>query len=159
MDELSLELNYLLVNTFYNIERIENAKLQKASNGNLSIADFHLLECISKDDSNKSSMGKIAEALSVTLPTVAVAVKKLENKGYLTKYKSSSDGRVTYVVLTEKGKAMSNFHLRFHEQLINSVTDLLSDTEKHSLYDCMRKLNAFFDDKKLAINQKEGNFD
>ena len=66
---------------------------------------------------------------------------------------------MTYVVLTEKGKAMANFHLRFHEQLINAVTDQLSDTEKISLCDCMRKLNAFFNDKKSAINQKEGNFD
>ena len=156
MDELSQELNVMLEDTFNEIKHIEVSNLKKIGGGNISIAEFHLLECVADDTGKKSTMGDIAHALSVTLPTVAVAVKRLEKKGYVKTSKSRRDGRVTQVELTDEGRTMSRFHDYFHEQLIYAIKKQLTDEEMHCLCGCVKKLNTFFREKKWVIKLERG---
>ena len=49
----------------------------------------------------------ISAAMSLPRPGVTRTVKEMETKGYLQKLASPDDGRVTYISVTEAGKALS----------------------------------------------------
>ena len=147
MDNRLQELNTLFVDTFDAIMRVEEKSLKHVGGGDLSIAEFQTLECIGQGEDNRRTVGEIAEALDVTVPTVTVCVGKLVKKGYVTKTRSEKDARVAIIELTREGRKMNRLHRFFHEQMILSVEDEFTDEEMEILLRCLRKLNSFFDGK------------
>ena len=147
MDNRLEELNTLFVDTFDTIMRVEEKSLKHVGGGDLSIAEFHTLECIGNGEDNRRTVGEIAEALDVTVPTVTVCVNKLVKKGYVTKMKSETDARVTIIELTSKGQKMNRLHRFFHEQMVLSIGNEFSNEELEYLLRCIRKLNTYFEEK------------
>ncbi|MBP3666350.1 MAG: MarR family transcriptional regulator [Clostridia bacterium] len=141
------ELNTLLVDTFDAVMQVEEKSLRHVGGGELSIAEFHTLECIGKGEDNRRTVGEIAEALEVTVPTVTVCVGKLVKKGYVTKTRSEKDARVAIIELTREGRKMNRLHRYFHEQMLLAVQDEFSEEEMEYLIRCLRRLNGFFEDK------------
>ena len=141
------ELNTLLVDTFDAVMQVEEKSLRHVGGGELSIAEFHTLECIGKGEDNRRTVGEIAEALEVTVPTVTVCVGKLVKKGYVTKTRSEKDARVAIIELTREGTPMNRLHRYFHEQMLLAVQDEFSEEEMEYLIRCLRRLNGFFEDK------------
>ncbi len=146
MDTRLEELNTLFTDTFNAIMQVEAKNLKTVGQGDLSIAEFHTLECIGNGEDNRRTVGEIAEALGVTVPTVTVCVNKLVKKGYVTKTKSERDARVAIVELTPAGQKMNRLHRFFHEQMVLSIRHEFSDEEMEYLLRCIRKLNTFFAD-------------
>ena len=144
MDTRLEELNTLFVDTFTAIMRVEEKSLKHVGQGELSIAEFHTLECIGQGQDNCRTVGEIAEALGVTVPTVTVCVNKLVKKGYVTKTKSEKDARIAIVELTAAGQKMNRLHRFFHEQMVLSIRREFDDEEMEYLLRCIRKLNTFF---------------
>ena len=147
MDSRLQELNTLFVETFDTVMRVEEKSLKHVGGGDLSIAEFHTLECIGDGQDNRRTVGEIAEALDVTVPTVTVCVNKLVKKGYVTKTRSEKDARVTIVELTREGRKMNRLHRYFHEQMLYAIEEEFSDDEMEYLIRCIRKLNTFFEEK------------
>ena len=147
MDNRLQELNTLFVDTFDAILRVEEKSLKQVGGGKLSISEFHTLECIGEGEDNRRAVGEIAEALGVTVPTVTVCVNKLVQKGYVTKTRSEKDARVAIIELTAEGRKMNRLHRFFHEQMIFAICNELEDGEMESLMKCVRKLNAFFEER------------
>lgn len=144
MDTRLEELNTLFVDTFTAIMQVEEKNLKHVGNGELSIAEFHTLECIGNGEDNRRTVGEIAEVLSVTVPTVTVCVNKLVKKGYVTKTKSEKDARIAIIELTAEGQKMNRLHRFFHEQMVFAINREFSDEEMDYLLRCIRKLNHFF---------------
>ncbi len=144
MDTRLEELNTLFTDTFTAIMQVEEKNLKHAGQGDLSIAEFHTLECIGRGEDNRRTVGEIAEALDVTVPTVTVCVNKLVKKGYVTKTKSERDARVAIIELTPAGQKMNRLHRFFHEQMVLSISHEFTDEEMEYLLRCIRKLNTFF---------------
>ena len=138
------ELNTLLVDTFDSVLRVEEKSLKHVGGGDLSIAEFHTLECIGNGEDSRRTVGEIAEALDVTVPTVTVCVNKLVKKGYVTKTKSERDARIAIIELTAEGRRMNRLHRFFHEQIVLSIRNEFSEDEMDYLLRCIRKLNGFF---------------
>lgn len=149
------ELSAILGDTFTDIKLIEEKGLRKIGKGKLSIVEFHLLECINRGTNGMRTMGEIAEAMNVTLPTVTVAVNRLEKKGYITKERSDNDHRVIMVTLTKEGKHMDRLHSFFHEQMIFAIRDEFTETEMDQICRLVGRLNRFFREK--SENLKEEN--
>ncbi len=147
MDTRLDELNTLFVDTFNAILQVEEKNLKHVGDGKLSIAEFHTLECIGNGEDNRRTVGEIAEALAVTVPTVTVCVNKLVKKGYVTKTKSERDARIAIIELTAEGRKMNRLHRFFHEQMILSIKHEFDDEELECLLRCIRKLNTFFADR------------
>ena len=147
MDARLEELNTLFVDTFDAILRVEEKSLKHVGNGELSIAEFHTLECIGGGDDCRRTVGEIAEALGVTVPTVTVCVNKLVKKGYVTKNRSEKDARIAIIELTPEGKKMNRLHRFFHEQMVLAVRNEFDDEELDCLLRCIRRLNAYFDER------------
>ena len=66
----------------------------------------------------------ISGKLNLPRPGVTRTVKEMETKGYLKKLASSEDGRVTYLSLTEEGKALSE---KYDAQYFRSLLPYLED--------------------------------
>ena len=147
MDERWSELNTLFVDTFDAILRVEEKNLKHAGNGELSIVEFHTLECIGRGEDQRRTVGELAEALGVTVPTVTVCINKLVKKGYVTKTRSEKDARIAIIELTPAGSKMNRLHRFFHEQMVLAISHEFDGEELDYLLRCIRKLNAFFEER------------
>ena len=145
------ELNDLLVNTYQNVAKVESCMLTSQQN-DLSIAELHILECVGR---GQGSISRIAQAMEITLPTVTVAVKRLEKKGYVVKNKDENDGRVTRVALTARGRKMDAAHRYFHENMVRSITREMSEAEVEELVRILSKLNRYLERKQSEMSEKQ----
>ena len=146
-------LNKLFTETYNNIGKYEESTLKNSASDNLSLGEYHMIECIgSVDSENGRTIGDIAQCMNVTLPSVTVAINKLEKKGYVTKNKSASDGRVVYIKLTRQGKKMDAAHRYFHKNMVRVVGNQFNDEELEILIKCMGVINDIF--KTMGDNGK-----
>ena len=56
------------------------------------------------------TISSIAEDLGISMPSVTVAINKLQAKGYVQKVRCEADSRVVYVKLTRSGKRADAAH-------------------------------------------------
>lgn len=146
MEDFSYRLNDLLVDTFRSILKVEEQMLQKHLTLNLSINEMHLIESVGKGGEAGLTISSIAEDLSVSLPSVTVAINKLQSKGYVEKARSGADSRMVYVKLTRNGRRVDGVHRHFHELMVAGIAEGLSEEERTTLTKGIVKLNAFFKD-------------
>ena len=67
----------------------------------------------------------ISDALKLPRPGVTRTVAEMERAGYLEKCASKSDGRVTYITITEAGKKLSQtYNDRFFAQLAPLLAEI-----------------------------------
>ena len=145
MPRFSDLINDLLVTAFYNILRIEEDFLQKGVGRGLTIREMHMIEYIGKSGREGRTLSETADFLNVARPSVTVAVRKLEEKGYLTKTSSESDGRVIRATLTREGRKAYMHHMRFHTLMVRELEEGLGEDEKNILIQAIGKLNRFFE--------------
>lgn len=74
----------------------------------------------------------ISDTLHLPHPGVTRAVKEMEAKGYLQKQSSPEDGRVTYLTITDAGRALSaQYNTKYFRALLpylNAISDQDADT-------------------------------
>lgn len=154
MDEFSIKLNDLLVETFRSILKVEEEMLKHSDKVDLSISEMHVIESVGKNKSEGKTISDIAEDLSITLPSVTIAINKLMKKGYVQKVKSENDGRIVFVTLTPQGKRMDAVHRYFHQSMVRTVARDLTKNEKDAMVKGIEKLNAFFKYKLDVMEEK-----
>lgn len=147
MDAFCESLNDLLANAFRSVLKIEEQMLRRMSTLSLSISEMHLLEAVGKGDTQGRTVSETAKELSLSLPSVTVAVNKLEKKGLLQKAKAAEDGRSVLLSLTEVGQKVERIHQHFHENMVMGIARDMDETEKAALLKGMVKLNQYFDRK------------
>ncbi len=157
MDSFSIALNDLLVNTFQTILKLEEEALRNMNGDKLSISELHMLEAIHKDPEKGRTITDIAQDLSITLPTVTVAVGKLAQKGYVKKHKGREDGRTVHVILTEEGRRAEASHRFFHRRMVQAVAKDFAPEEREALLKGLTNLQLFFQRQEEMIRQKEEN--
>ncbi len=147
MDVFHEKLNELIVNAFRSVLKIEEQTLRKLEKVSLSINEMHLIEAVGKEEGKGQTISEIARELSLSLPSVTVAVNKLEKKGLLQKRRKTDDGRAVVITQTELGYKIERVHHRFHENMVRSIADGMTDKEKEALLKGMEKLNLYFNKK------------
>ena len=136
------EMNDLMVEIYDSVQRVEQNMLNNTKLM-LSISETDILEVIGRKKEEGCSISEIAHALKVTLPTITVAVKKLESKGFVTKIKSPTDARKLNIVLSAKGRKADAVHRYFHEQAIRACLKDVDESSYGELMKAMKNLNAF----------------
>ena len=144
MDQLSVALNEMLVEIFHNILRLEELTIKRAGNLNLTINEMHLIECVGKGGEEGLTIGELAGGLKIKSPSVTVAAKKLEAKGYVRKVACEDDGRVVRIQLTREGRRVNAYHSEYHRIMVKSLSRDLTEQEKTVLLGAVKKLNAYF---------------
>lgn len=146
MTEFELNLNDLLVDTFNFILKYEETSLKAISGAPITVTEAHIIEAIAKKGEH-ATVSKIASALGVAVPTITVAVKKLEKKGLVTKLPCADDGRRLMISLTDLGKRINRAHGIFHRKMVRNIEENFSDGEKEVLLSAVKKLSIFFKEK------------
>lgn len=83
----------------------------------------------------------ISDALKLPRPGVTRTVKEMEKKGYLSKYDSEEDGRITYISITPKGEQLSDKYDKNYYSRFLKCFDDITDEEA----DCMiRTIEKFY---------------
>ena len=154
MDTFAQELNDLLVETFWNILKVEELMLQSGSGGDLSLSELHVIESVGKSGEAGRTISEIAQDLDVALPSVTVQINKLQKKGYVEKHKNEMDGRVVNAKLTKQGQKMDTFHAFFHRQMVLAVAEGVDEKEKEVLIQGIKKLRNFFVKKSKSEYEK-----
>lgn len=154
------QLNELLVTTYNAIHVIEETMLSDLSNESLSIREMHIIEAIGSSDrephlrAQGRTISEIAQMQGISNPSVTVAVKKLEHKGYVCKTRGEDDGRRIYVHLTELGKRADISHRYFHRQMVHAVANAMPESDRAALIDGLMVLNEFFQSKADDLTHK-----
>lgn len=136
-------LNTLLLDIYRDLDMLEE-KMLNASKMNLSISEIHMLEAVENAGADSvATISDLSEYLAISLPSVTLSINKLVTKGYVTRQKSTVDGRVVLVALTAKGRKAERAHRYFHRSMVREITAELNDAEKASLMQGVAKLDGF----------------
>ena len=146
MDPCLATLNELFTTTYRSVLKVEEVMLRHLSNGSLTLSEMHMLECIGKR-AGDAAITDIAQELDVTPPSVTMAVKRLEKKGFLTKARSEEDGRRVRVRLTEEGRRAETAHRYFHRQMLRAVSRALEPVQRDALLSALASINEFMRQK------------
>ncbi len=144
MDKFLEALNDILYDAYRNIIKLEEKSLQRLGDTSLSINEMHLIEIIKKYGDAGTTLSLLADKLRISRPSVTVAVDKLVKKGYAKKENSSTDGRKVFVMLTDRGIKIDEIHKEYHKNMVEAVSNELTETEKHHLIKGIYKLNNYF---------------
>ena len=147
MDAFENSLNELLVKVYRSLENLEETMLRASKKINLSISEIHLLEAVAASAGKEgATISDISEYLAISLPSVTLAVNKMQQKGYVERKRCEKDGRVVKVTLTTAGRRAEHAHRYFHRSMVRAVTSQLDGSEKQALLKGVGKLDAFLDD-------------
>lgn len=144
MDELSHELNNLIVSTFGTILKTEEVLISELSNNNLTISEIHLIEAAAKFEKG-CTLTELAAVLKVSLPTVTVAVNRLVDKQCLLKSRNPEDTRSIIITLTETGNKVNRVHTGFHRKLLQDMSKGICDDEKKVLIKAIKNVLNYFE--------------
>lgn len=154
LDPYAAQINDLVTGIYDSIMMVEEQMLMGTMK-DLTICELHIIETVWKLQEEGCSLSDLAQAQDVTLPSMTVAVKKLEKKGYVEKRRSQTDGRVIHVVLTRKGEKVNAVHRYFHRQLVRSFLAGISEEERPVLMRALENMDAFLKQKRDEFMKKE----
>ena len=157
MNTFAAALNDLLVSTFNTILKLEEQSVQTMNGSTLSISELHMLEAIHREPEKGRTITDIAQDLSITLPTVTVAVSKLAQKGYVIKRKGREDGRTVHVMLTENGRRAEVSHRYFHRMMVQAITKGIPTEEREILLKGLQNLKTFIQQQEQLIQAQKEN--
>ena len=93
MTQQQQTINGFLVDVFNDVLRLEERSLRKERTG-LSLTELHVLETVQRvSEERGGTMADVAAALGVTSGTLAIAVKTLEQKGYVRREREGAGRR------------------------------------------------------------------
>lgn len=141
-DPINARMNDLLVSVFQSVLKVEEQQIRQ-NEFDLSISELHILEAATKLNEDACTCSALAEALGVSMPTITVAIKKLEAREYVVKTKSETDGRMVSIALTRKGKRADTAHRYFHRQMVKALIADTNEDEKVLLMKALENLNGF----------------
>lgn len=140
--EIRSLLNKVLKELFFKILRIQERIVSKSAKGRLSRTEMHILEEI--EETENATLTNIAARLGITKATASVSAARLESKSYLEKIKSGNDKRISYLVLTDKGRECCYNHRQFHDQMVQSLLKDFNISEYPDVLKSLSGLSDFF---------------
>ena len=83
----------------------------------------------------------ISDYLKIPRPGVTRTVREMEEKGYLRKQVAAEDGRVTYISITEQGRALSR---KYNDDVFNSLVAPLSEISEEDAETMLQTIETFY---------------
>mgnify|MGYP002676115525 FL=1 len=102
---------------------------------------FDLIETM-EQKGMRVKVSDISDRLGIPRPGVTRTVKEMEAKGYLQKVSSAQDKRVTYLSMTEAGKALSR---KYNEEFFSQLAPLLLDITEADADCTIRTITKMYD--------------
>lgn len=137
-------LNDLLLGAYHTLAELEEKKIQKNAHLNISLAQLHMMQAIGRYEDGTATISDLARDLSLSLPTVTVAVNKLEKKGYVVRNRSEEDKRVVFLSLSRQGRKIDDVHQYIHRKMSRELAKDFDAQEQELLLRGLEKMIAFF---------------
>ncbi|USK87251.1 MarR family transcriptional regulator [Peribacillus asahii] len=139
IDSLNLDAIAVVTNIYRIAQGLRNKMEQEVlSEYGLSWTAFSMLYDLWIWESIETK--KLAESAGVSKATVSNITKTLERKDLCYRKSDNRDRRITYLVLTDKGKqVMEDLYPRFHKGEVEIVSGLSVDEQK-SVTNLLRKV-------------------
>lgn len=91
------------VQSFINLDRLHRTVFDTAAGQDMHRGQHFVLACLSHMEGNPNQAA-LAKELNISPPAVAMALKRLEESGYITRAPDPADRRNTVISITDKGK-------------------------------------------------------
>ncbi len=93
----------------------------------------------------------ISDKLRLPRPGITRTVKEMEKKGYLYKYASKEDGRITYIAITQKGEELyDKYDKNYYSRLVKYL-DNISEEEADCMIETIEKFYEVMREGKVDI--------
>lgn len=104
----------------------------------LTVPQFSVLEMLYHKGDLK--VGDIIEKSISSVGNISLIIDNLQKLEFVEKRKCKSDGRITYVSLTEKGRNLIAGMWPSHEADLDNIMSVLNSEEKDTLITLLKKL-------------------
>lgn len=122
-------------------QQVERSLEENFARHGLDSGSFDVLATLRRNGSPyKLSPKDLAASAMITSSAVAQRLNRLEERGLITRAKSSVDGRGTEVTLTRKGRETVDATLPTHLATEEALLAGLSEKERHTLAKLLKKL-------------------
>ncbi|MHA7293336.1 MarR family winged helix-turn-helix transcriptional regulator [Arthrobacter sp. HLT1-21] len=120
----------------------------------ITLFDYHVLAMLSETEDLTLAMSELAGRSNASLSRLSHVVKKLEQRGWVTRRPSASDGRVTTARITEEGVENVQLLAREHVGHVRKVVfDALTEDDVHDLERIGKKILARLDDSHWILGE------
>ncbi|MBG6179610.1 MarR family winged helix-turn-helix transcriptional regulator [Arthrobacter sp. CAN_A1] len=120
----------------------------------ITLFDYHVLAMLSETEEFTLAMSDLAARSNASLSRLSHVVKKLEQRGWVVRCPSASDGRVTTARITEEGLNNVQLLARAHvEHVRQTVFDALTEDDVHDLERIGKKILARLDESHWILDQ------
>ncbi len=147
-------LNGFFVTAFNEILAWEDQSLRKIGRSDISVREMHIIEAISiLEPDNMNTMANTAKVLSVSPGSLTTAVNALVKKGYVKRCHDENDRRRVMVSPTKLGMEVNQKHELFHDEMVEFISNVLSDEELEAILKALNSLTDFFMEKVSAVKR------
>ena len=108
-----------------------------AENFDLTVSQLRVIKFIGKHAG--CHLQDVADGLQLTPPTVSVAIKRLEESGWLERRPDPDDGRAACVYLTKRSEQAVQKAARHQIKMRQLFFGALNEAEQNSLLDLLEK--------------------
>lgn len=105
-------------------------------------------------EGKRARISDISSYFDIPRPGVTRTVKEMEAKGYLRKMASPDDGRVTFITLTEEGRAL---HQKYDEQYFCGLLPYMSsisDEEARTMIATIEKFHQIMTERRESYDKR-----
>lgn len=134
---------YFISKTKKNMTKFLEKKLDNYNLGDLIPSHGNILTVLYANN-NKLTMKEIAKKVGKDKSTITSLVNKLIKLGYVTKETSEEDKRVSFIILTEKGKSIEEKYNSICDDVYSTAYKGFSQEEKETFLKLLKKLNTNF---------------
>ena len=131
---------YFISRTKKKMIRFIEKKLHQNGMNDLIPSHGNILTALYESD-GRLTMKKIAEIIGKDKSTVTPLVNKLLSIGYIKKEKDEKDKRITYIMLTNKGREIETKYNNISSEVYKTAYKDFSEEEKETFLKLLRKLN------------------
>ncbi|MGN0355261.1 MAG: MarR family winged helix-turn-helix transcriptional regulator [Muricoprocola sp.] len=93
----------------------------------------------------------ISDELNLPRPGVTRTVKEMEAKGYLKKFSSDEDGRITYIAITDEGERLSDKYNRKYFEQLSEYLDCISEEDAQCMIDTIKKVYEVMYERRIYL--------
>ncbi len=134
------------------MSELEKIHVKVITGDKLDSSEIHTIAAIGK---KVNTVNSISRKFGITKGAVSQVVIKLENRGYLTKIRSTLNSKEIILSLTDSGEKACNAHEDLHRELDKEIIKLTESSEEivENFYKILGKIETNLD-KYISLGKK-----
>jgi len=156
-EKISEEIIELFIRLANKYKAMEKIPLDFGAGAHLYHSEMHLIDQIG--DHPDLNITELAKVMGVTKGAISQTVKKLENKGVITRYKGAENEKEVFLKFTDIGREIYRKHKEIDKEAIIPLYEELrkySDDKVYFLVEMFKWMDTFLDDSTKKMQSHAG---